>query len=303
MSNRARAGPELTARAWRLVHDDGELRRLAARAYATTLAVALLAVGGGAFVQTRNVWGERPVAVSIGGPALLLGGASVAAFIVVRFNVQLAAAVEPALRGHAPDLPGARQVARARIGAIAGWALLSSLATLVLGFVRLVGMAGIIMGGYWAARWSLVTNSVVPIMVKEGRQSVDAVRRSTQLVRDRWGPKAIGDAHIGGGEAARAGIGVCLLFVGMALLVPSSVVVNLIGAVVVVICIGITVRGAIHCGASRAVFGVALHRYLADGEVIGTFTAAELERAGTIADHPPRRGGRSHDVAADTTTG
>ena len=52
-----------------------------------------------------------------------------------------------------------------------------------------------------------------------------------------------------------------------------------IGAVLLLVGLVVAVAGAVFGGATRGVFGVALHRYVAADTVVGPFTSADRESA------------------------
>jgi Family of unknown function (DUF6159) len=261
-----------------MVRADPRLRRLPIVGGVVAFVCAVAAVGAGAAVLDP----DQASVVSIAGRwILIVAGAAVAAIVVVWSNVVLVAAAEPVLRGGQADLRAARTLVRRRAVAVAGWALLSSIAAVVLGFVRLLGLAGMIIGRRWAASWVLVTYCVAPVMVFEGVGPVAAVRRSTQLVHQHWGRGAAGGVVVGGGPAALAGLGVFFSFLGIALLGIGGNWPRVVGGLVLVVCIALAVGGAVACRTTRGVFGAALYRYLIDHQIIGPFSAAELERVCT----------------------
>jgi len=278
MADRQQIGRALTARAWAFVRDVSRLRSVPIRGAAAALVCAVVTIVAGA-----NLNGEdQPAGWRIVAVAVVLLGAYVAALLVVYSNAVLLAAADRALRGDQPDLGGARATIRGRLGSIAGWTLVSAVATLGLGFVRLLGIAGMLTGRVWAAKWGLRSYLVAPVLVFEGAGALAALRRSDQLVEQRWGPNPIGNVAIGSDYAVTAGIGVFFSFLGMGLAGWDTPWVRLIGTVILIITISTTVRGAVICGATRAVFGAALYRYVAEQQVVGPFSAVELD---SVAQH------------------
>jgi hypothetical protein len=58
-----------------------------------------------------------------------------------------------------------------------------------------------------------------------------------------------------------------------------SGVAEVFGGVLPLVGLLIAVAAAVFSGATRGVFGVALYRYVAEGQTVGPFTAPEMETA------------------------
>ena len=124
------------------------------------------------------------------------------------------------------------------------------------------------------AAWGLLTIFAIPVLAIEGCGAPRCVRRSGQLLRERWGEGVAGSLTIGAaffvvafpaGMVLGAGGGI-LPFnpaLGVALLVAGLGLIMLINGVAMAV---------------RGVFAVALYRYAADGAVKGGFPQADLDR-------------------------
>jgi len=93
-------------------------------------------------------------------------------------------------------------------------------------------------------------------------------------------------ANIRRAVAILSGIAGLAVFLGIAIGVVGFVVMAIgdaaaiaIGVVLLLIGLVAAVAGAVFGGATRGVFGVALYHYVADNQVIGPFTGADLEGA------------------------
>ncbi len=125
------------------------------------------------------------------GYVLIALGSYAASFLVIYYNVILAAGANDALEGREPDLEAARRTARNRLPDIAVWALVSALVSLLLSVLRIVAVwRARIAASMGAAIWGLVTFLVVPVLALEGIGPIAAIKRSGTLVRQRWGPPA-----------------------------------------------------------------------------------------------------------------
>ncbi len=197
-----------------------------------------------------------------------------ATFVGVFFNVAVASAAIGALEGRRLSVGDALGEARGRLGQVAVWSLIAALVgTLLNQVARLVPAGGRIAVWLVGAIWELATIFVVPIMVIENVSPVDAVKRSSSLLRSRWGESLSGSLTIGAWTivvilpaAIVAGIGVGMLNSSAS----SGAVLIAVGGVVIALAAGFA-------SALRQVFAVALYRYATGGDS-GGFAAEDLEQ-------------------------
>lgn len=269
-----RQGWELTKKAWGVVRREPKLLRLPIIGGALAIVIAIV-------VGLPGLW----IAASDNADATLVGygliaiAAYLSSFVVIYYNVILAAAANDALMGREPDLGAARAVARSHIGAIAGWALISAVVSLLVSVLRdRAGWAGNLVGAIGAAAWSFVTFLVVPVLALEGIGPIAAVKRSGNLVKDRWGQQVTGNVVIGGFAAVAVIAGTIVAVLGGVLLFAGTAA-AIAGAVLIVVGGLVAIAGSVIAGATRGVFGVALYHFSADDEAVGPFTASELAGA------------------------
>ena len=272
-----RHGWELTKKSWGVVRSHPGLIRLPIYGGLLALVCAVIFVGPGAFLLSRE---DASTAAKVGGGVLFVVGAYLASFFVIYFNVALAAAADHALRGEQPDLKVAGAVARSRLGQIAAWALVSALVSAALGFLRdRGGAAGAVGAGIGGAIWGLITFMVIPVLAFEGMGPIAAIRRSATLFRQRWGQQVTGNVLIGGVAGLIVLLGVAVGAGGVTLLVAGQYGLEVLGAALLLLGIVLSVAGAVFAGATRGVFGTALYRYIAEDHAVGPFSAPELESA------------------------
>ena len=262
-----------TDRAWKFVVQAPSLERVVVGGGATALLCALVTIVGGANFNEFDLSVGRRIVVD----AVIVGGAYLAALIVGYSNMVLVVSADRVMHGDQPNVRTARARVRRRPVSVAAWILISSVATLALGFVRLIGIAGFLFGRVWAARWGLRTYLVAPVILFEDKRPWAALHRSEQLVREHWGPKAIGTVAIGSSEAAAAGFAVFFSFLGVGLAASDVLWVKIVGTLILLVTVCTAVVAGALCGAKRAVFGVALYRYVAEQQVFDRFSATELE--------------------------
>jgi Family of unknown function (DUF6159) len=276
MFTRMKQGWELTKKAWSVVRQHPSLARLPLTGGVLAVVTALVLIGPGLFLASADQNATRGV-----GYVLIALGAYLASFLVIYYNVILAAAANDALEGREPDVAAARQVAKNRIPTIAGWALVSALVSITLGALRdRGGFAGQIAASIGAALWGLVTFLVIPVIALEGIGPIDAIKRSGSLVKGRWGQQVTGNFVIGGVATLVTIVGVVGVAGGVALIASASTWIVL-GAALVVVGLVVAVGGAVFGGATRGVFGVALYHFVAEDRALGPFTSAELATIAT----------------------
>ncbi|MDE2668293.1 MAG: DUF6159 family protein [Chloroflexota bacterium] len=178
---------DLMKMSWRVLMLDRELIFFPVMSVAAMvlLAVAIFAGGllGGAFGLAEE-GGEG----SGGDLALGLVLAFGSSFIVIFFNAALVAAALERLRGGDPNVSSGLKAASAHIPQILGWALITTIVTLILQALRdRGGIAGEVASMLGGIAWSLATFFVIPLLVAEGIGPIEAIRRSSSLLRDTWG--------------------------------------------------------------------------------------------------------------------
>lgn len=266
---RIKRGWALTKKSWGLLNENRELIRFPLYGAVATIPLAILFVGPGIYFWSENVFGGAVPLLVIGFYALSVVGAY--------FGVGLAAAADRIFRGEPATVRDGLAVARSRFTQILGWAALSTAIGVLMGALEdKGGIAGVIAARVVGMAWSLITFISLPVIAIEGTGPLETLKRSAGLFRERWGQQITGNIAIGG----------AVLLLGMlpsAVLVAAGVVVwasaGFAGALLVVIgVIGFAISMLISQALS-GIFGVALYRYALDGDVVGGFTAAELESA------------------------
>jgi hypothetical protein len=195
-------------------------------------------------------------------------------FVGSFINVALAAAADAELRGRRMTLRRALAVPAGRTGQIALWSLLAA------GVGQLLAQIGerIPFGGRLATwvlggAWGLLTFFAIPVLAIEGCTAAECVKRSGQLVRERWGESVAGGIGITAAFGLVGIVPALLLGVGFGI-APFSP-----GAGIPLAAVGIVglmvVSGA--AAALRNVFAVALYRYAVDGEPTGGFPEPDLQ--------------------------
>lgn len=258
----------LTRTAWSLVRGDRAVLALAACA-------TLCGIGGAVLFMWLSR--SRSPGESVGG--LLIWVAALGypiTFLSTFFNVAIAAAANAALEGQRLTFVQAIGCAGRRLDQVALWALVVSGIGLVVREVgsRLPG-GGRLATGLLGAAWTLVSFLAIPVLAVEGCGGLRCIRRSSELLRRRWGETVGGNVAI----TAWAGVimlpAVFLLAAGFALVDHAH---RGTGVWFVVVGLGVTfvISGA--SGAVRQVFAAAVYRYAVAGTAPAPFSEDDLSR-------------------------
>jgi len=109
-------------------------------------------------------------------------------FIVVFFNMALIHCTRLYFRGEEVTIRAGLQFSMSRIGIIFSWAFFAATIGLLLRVIQEnVGWVGKIITGLVGVVWSIATFFVVPVIAYEKVGPVEAVKRSSKLMKEKWG--------------------------------------------------------------------------------------------------------------------
>lgn len=218
-----------------------------------------------------------PEAVRVIAPVWLM--AYLVSFATIFFNVALVHVVARRWQGEDAGMAAGIAAATRRIGAIAGWSVLTTTVGLALRLLERAtfGLSRLVAG----VAWSITSFFVVPALVVERHGPMRALRRSANVVRSSWAEGLSGATPIGLATLMVLLPVGGLLFIGFALYVTGLVALGLLamagaGAAL----IGVWIVSV----ALTQVFTLAVFQHATGGPCFDGFPAADLER--------PREGGR-----------
>jgi hypothetical protein len=111
-------------------------------------------------------------------------------FVVVFFNTALVHCTHLYFNGEEPTISKGLQFALSRIGAIFSWAVFAATVGFILRVLQEnLGTIGKVITGFIGIVWSIATFFVVPVIAYENLGPVGAFKRSTQLMKEKWGEK------------------------------------------------------------------------------------------------------------------
>ena len=117
--------------------------------------------------------------------------------IMVFFNTALVAAAVDAITGREVTIRGGLRAAAARLPQLLAWAALSALVGVALrALERANQRVGALVSALLGTGWTALTYFVVPALAVEGCGPVQAVRRSGQILREKWSRAFVGDLAV-----------------------------------------------------------------------------------------------------------
>jgi hypothetical protein len=213
---------------------------------------------------------------------LIAVGVYLSSFIAIYFGVALAATADAIFHGRQATIADGFEVARSRLGAIAGWAAVVALVGVVISLIQQSGAIGeAIAATLIGAAWSLITFLAVPVITFEATGPLTTLKRSTALFKERWAGQITGNVAIGGIVGLVGVLPATLMIVGGGYLWVSDDGSAGLAAGAFILLVGVVLLAVsvLIIQALRGVFGVALYRFATDGEVTSGFSQADFESA------------------------
>jgi hypothetical protein len=109
-------------------------------------------------------------------------------FVVVFFNMALIHCTRLYFQGEEPTIRKGIQFSLTRIGSIFAWAVFAAtVGTILRAIQERAGLLGKIITGLLGLVWSIATFFVVPVIAYENLGPIAAFKRSTQIMKEKWG--------------------------------------------------------------------------------------------------------------------
>jgi hypothetical protein len=190
------------------------------------------------------------------------------------FNTALVGAALMRLLGGDPTARDGFRIANSHFANILGYAAVAATVGMVLNLIiERGGRAGRVVGQIGGLGWSLATFLVVPVLVTEGLGPIEAVRRSTQLLKRTWGEQIAGTIGIGAVFFLAFVVAIVLGVIAI-VAAASTEIAALTAAVAVLFVLTLVALGLIQ-GALSGIYTAALYRH-AMGEDAARFFPPEL---------------------------
>ena len=189
--------------------------------------------------------------------------------IIFYCNSALVGAAMIRLKGGDPTIGDGFRIANEHFASIFGYALLSATVGIVLRSIARRGFIGRIVASVLGLGWNLATFLAVPVLVIEGVGPIEAVKRSSQLLKKTWGEQLAGNLGIGAVFALVVLAGIAMFGGALTLAIMSHSVPLIVGVVVafVLALILLSLVGS----ALSAIYTAAVYRYATEGDPGGVF--------------------------------
>ncbi len=259
---------KLTKTSFRLIREDRALLVFPVTAGLSILGVlALLIVGW--------VWVAWPLAGDQGGVTGSVLAVAVAMFLAAYFamvflsvycTAALVGAATLKLSGQQPTASDGWRVARARLGRLFRWAVITATVGLIIRLAasRVRGLGGMIIGLVGGATWAVVTYFMIPVLVYENQGAWSSLKRSAHLFTSTFGRSLVSNLVVGLLVGAGIVVAVVLGVVGLFVVVGGSV---LLGILLIVAGIAVGVIVALIGAAAEGILRAALYRYATTGKI------------------------------------
>lgn len=203
----------------------------------------------------------------------------VATYTVVIFcNSALVTCAYQNLRGEPTTPSEGFQNALRHLPSILGWAVISATVSQVIKAVQQRGgLLGSIVGAVAGIAWNLVVFFVIPVMVLEGKNPIDAIKDSAERLKRTWGEQLI----LNGGMGLVAFLFTVMPLIGIGVLVTLCLGANLIWLAVAVGTVGclyfIAATVVIHC--MTTIYQTALYVWSTTGVIPAGYTPQTVQYA------------------------
>jgi hypothetical protein len=268
---------ELVKASWGVLRADKELivfpvlSMIAVTVVMATFAIPMFLTGvfEGGFVRA----GGFPVVGALFGFAFY----TVQYTVIFYCNSALVGAAMIRLRGGNPTLGDGFAIANQRFSSILGYALLAATVGVVLRSISRRGWIGRIVATLFGLAWNLATFLAVPVLVVEGVGPIDAVKRSTQLLKKTWGEQIAGNLGIGAAFALIFIAAILPFGAALALAIDLNSTPLIIGVVAAFVLAAVLM--SLIGSALSAIYTAAVYRYATEGDPGGLFDPALVRDA------------------------
>ena len=156
-------------------------------------------------------------------------------FVIVFFNMALIHCTRLYFRGEEVTIEKGLKFSMSRIGVILSWAVFAAtVGTILKAIQENAGIVGKIITGLIGIVWNIAVFFVVPVIAYEGLGPIGAFKRSSQIMKQKWGESLAGTFSLG--LVSLLGIlvvGLPLFFIGSAFHLLAGILLAVLGPFVV----------------------------------------------------------------------
>ncbi|QDU49335.1 DUF6159 family protein [Gimesia panareensis] len=190
-------------------------------------------------------------------------------FVMIFFNSALMSCAIIRLKGGNPGVGDGFNAALSRLPQIAGWALVSATVGFILKMIESRSeRLGQFVAGLLGMAWSITTYFVIPVLVVERKNPIEALKRSVGILRETWGESLVANFGIGMIMLLVTLPLIALIVVGGILLGSGSAVVG--GTLIAIGILGILLSSLVS-SACHSIVIAAIYLYAAEDEVPAQF--------------------------------
>jgi hypothetical protein len=198
--------------------------------------------------------------------------------IIFFCNTALVGAAMIRLRGGDPTVNDGLRIASQRFPTILGYAFIAATVGMVLKTIsERVGILGKIVVSLIGFAWNVATFLVVPVLVMENVGPTDAIKRSSQLLKQTWGEQVIGNTGMG---LAFGLLTFALIMVGVGIVMVAASIgsmVLLFGTIAAVV-LAVVALGLVGSALS-GIYTAAVYNYAMTGQAGGEFSMDLVQNA------------------------
>ncbi len=197
---------------------------------------------------------------------LLLAVFYVIQYSIIFFcNTALVGAAMIRLKGGDPTVSDGFRIAFEHVGQILAYAVIAATVGMVLRWLSERGIWGRIVAGFIGLGWNIATYLVVPVLVIENVGPIEAIKRSSSLLRKTWGEQIVGNVGI----SVVFGL---IMFAAVLIFIPTIVAIAATKSIaLILLAVGGLVIVLIGLGlfssALNGIYVAAVYRYATEGQV------------------------------------
>ena len=211
--------------------------------------------------------------------ALTLIAYFTALYVVIFCNSALVAAARERLEGGDPNVASGFRAVRGMWLAILGWTLITGTVGLILQALQAAAqnqespvarIVGQILVAIVGAIWAYITFFVIPVLVVERIGPIEAIRRSSRLLKSSWGEQI----------TANFSFGLLYLVAALVAAIPA-IVLALVAPAAIAVIVGVVLVGLAIAAVSamEGIFKAALYEWVSVGKGSEWFDTALLREA------------------------
>ena len=194
--------------------------------------------------------------------------------VIFFFNTALVGAAMIRLDGGDPSLRDGFRIASSRLPAIIGYALIAATVGMVLRWIsERGGIVGQLVAGFAGFAWNIATFLVVPVLVVERVGPIEAIKRSSGLLRKTWGEQLVGNIGI---SLVFGLLALAVVLLGILLVVALGSVAPVLAIAGIVLLILLVAAIALVGAAVSGIFTASVYRYATKGDGGSMFNAETL---------------------------